>query len=117
MTRVISGIALGALFFGVVWFSNAAVLVFVALAIGALAFHEYAEMMRALGADVPRVPALVATMAAIVIVPFPYLAGEAVLGLGVVLVATAVMLSTGDDRRAAVFGVLAGAFAALYIGV
>ena len=117
MTRVLSGVALGAVFFAVVWFSNAVGLLFVALAVGVLAFHEYAELMRRLGADIPRLPALAATMAAIGIVPFPYVASEAVLGAGAVLVSIGVMFRLGDDRRAAVFGVVAGAFAALYIGI
>jgi phosphatidate cytidylyltransferase len=117
MTRVVSGAALAGAFFAIVWFSSAVVLLFVALAVGALAFHEYAELMRKLGAVIPRLPALIATLGAIVIVPFPYVASEAVLGAGVVLIATAVMLAIGDDRRAAVFGVIAGVFAALYIGL
>jgi phosphatidate cytidylyltransferase len=117
VTRVLSGAALAALFFTVVWFASPAVLVVVALAVGALAFHEYAALMQALGAAIPRLPALIATLGAIVIVPFPYFASEAVVGAGLVLVAIAVMRVAGDDRRAAVFGVLSGGFATLYIGL
>src|SRR5262245_53997710 len=117
MTRVASGVALAVVSFAVIWFSNATVLLFFALAVGVLAFHEYAALMRRLGAFIPRIPSLIATLGTIVIVPFPYVAGEALIGAGIVLVAIAVMLAGPDDRRAAVFGVLAGAFAALYLGV
>ncbi len=91
MTRVLSGAALAAAFFAVVWYGNAMVLLVVALAVGALAFQEYAELVRRAGADIPRWAALAATLATIAIVPFAYVASEGVLGIGVVVIAMAVM--------------------------
>jgi CDP-diglyceride synthetase len=91
VSRVLSGVALAGAFFAVVWFANATVLLFVALAVAALAFHEYAELMRQLGAAIPRLPALIATLAVVVMVPFPHVRLEATLGLGVVLLAIASM--------------------------
>ena len=91
MARVVSGALLAAAFFAIVWFSSATVLLFVALAVCVLAFQEYAELMRRIGAAIPKAVALVATLAALAIVPFPYVAGEVVVGIGVVLIAAAVM--------------------------
>src|SRR5687767_11501344 len=91
MARVISGVLLAAAFFAIVWFSSARVLLFVALAVGVLAFQEYAELMRRMGAAIPRLAALVATLAALAIVPFPYVAGEVVVGIGVAVIAVAAM--------------------------
>jgi phosphatidate cytidylyltransferase len=139
MTRVLSGAALAAAFFAVVWYGNAMVLLVVALAVGALAFQEYAELVRRVGADIPRWAALAATLATIAIVPFAYVASEGVLGIGVVVIAMAVMAGlkarpsgdgavtapegqpfrAGDHQslRAGVTSVLSGAFAMVYIGV
>lgn len=125
MTRVVSGVLLAAAFFALVWYGNAVVLLFVALTVGVLAFHEYAELMRRLGADIPRVPALAATLAAVAIVPFPYVAVEAVLGIGLVVIAVAAMLqvarATSDTGsgvfKPALMGAVTGGFSVLYIGV
>jgi phosphatidate cytidylyltransferase len=117
MTRVISGAALAGAFFAVVWFGNTVVLLGVALTVGVLALHELAELMRPLGAIIPRPAALVATLAVIGVVPFPYVAGEAVMGIGMAIIAVAAMARTGDDRRAAVMGAVAGGFGMIYIGV
>ena len=92
MVRLISGVLLAAAFFTLVWFSNAIVLLFVALAVGVLALHEYFELMRQLGAAIPRAAAVAATMAVIAIVPFPYVAPVGVMGVGVVLIAIGAMV-------------------------
>jgi phosphatidate cytidylyltransferase len=132
VARLLSGILLAAAFFAIVWFSNATVLLFVAVAVGVLAFHEYAELMRQLGARIPRIPAVIGTIATIAVVPFPYVAGEAVVGIGMVLIAVAAMMgvarpspaSTTGGQSAppagfapAVNGALAGGFALIYIGI
>ena len=121
MVRLISGVLLAAAFFAIVWFSSATVLLFVALAVGVLALHEYAEMMRSLGADIPRVYTLVATMATITVVPFPYVAGEAVIAIGVAAIAVAAMLRLARDAAAtfhgAVMSAAAGGFALIYIAI
>ena len=116
MARLISGVLLAASFFALVWFANAMALLFVALAVGVLALHEYAELMRQLGAAIPRIPTVAATLATIAIVPFPYVAGEAVIGIGVVLIAAAAMIKF-DEMRPAVLGAVSGGFALIYIGI
>jgi phosphatidate cytidylyltransferase len=116
VARLISGVLLAAGFFALVWFSNATVLLLVALAVGLLAMHEYAELMRQLGAAIPRVPTVVATLATIAIIPFPFVAGEAVIGIGVTIIAIGAMLKSVDMRQA-VAGAAAGGFALIYIGI
>ena len=121
MARLISGVLLAAGFFALVWFSNATALLFVALVVGLLALHEYAELMRPLGAAVPRLPTVVATLATIAVVPFPYVAGEAVVGLGLVIVAMGAMFRIARDPGAGftpgVMAAAAGGFAMIYIGL
>jgi phosphatidate cytidylyltransferase len=121
VSRVISGVLLAAAFFAIVWFSNALVLLFVAVAVGMLALHEYLELMRPLGAAIPRVPAVLATMAAIAVVPFPIVAPSAVVGVGIVVIAIAAMFHTnrgeGAGFKPGVVGVAAGGFAVAYIGL
>jgi phosphatidate cytidylyltransferase len=124
VARLISGVLLAAAFFAIVWFSNATVLLFVALAVGLLAFHEYAELMRQLGAAIPRIPTTAGLLAAIIIVPFPTVAGDAltsaaVIGSAVVVIAIGAMFKVGQhaDFRAAVFGAAAGGFALAYLAV
>src|SRR5688572_7841398 len=91
MVRVLSGVLLAATFFALVWFTNAYVLLVVALVVCVLAFHEYAMLMHQIGAEIPKIPTLLATMAALAVVPFPYVAGEAVIGIGLIGVAIPVM--------------------------
>lgn len=127
MARLVSGVLLGAGFFALVWFGNASVLLVVALGVGVLAFHEYAELMRALGAVVPRTPSLLALLATIVVVPFRYLDVVTVLGLGLVLLAIAAMaaaarrpVSVETPARpdgGGITGLLAGGFGLMYLGL
>ena len=131
MTRVVSGVALAAVFFALIWFGNSTVLLFVALAVGALAFQEFAEIVRALNVAVPRVPGLIATLAAIFIVPFPYVPGEPLLGVALVVIAAVAMMRlarapvvAGSVQKAdatnftpVVLGCIAAAFASVYIGL
>jgi phosphatidate cytidylyltransferase len=121
VVRLISGVLLAAAFFAIVWFSSATVLLFVALAVGVLALHEYAELMRQLGAAIPRVPTVLATMAVIAVIPFPYVAGEAIIAIGIAIIAAAAMRRMARDAtatfQAAVMSALAGGFALLYIAI
>jgi phosphatidate cytidylyltransferase len=121
MTRVLSGVALAAVFFAIVWFSNATVLLIVALIVCVLAFHEYSELMERLGAGVPRVPSLAATLAALANVPFPYLAGESIVAAGLVIVAVGAMAEAGGsgglEFARAVGSATAGVFAIVYLGL
>jgi phosphatidate cytidylyltransferase len=142
LVRLISGVLLAAGFFSLVWFSNAIVLLLVALAVGVLALHEYFELMRQLGAAIPRAVAVTAMMAVIAIVPFPYVAPVGVMGVGVVLIAIGAMVQqarlkpalVADQRPSqlaapnpaapgfsraghdALFGAITGGFALPYIG-
>jgi phosphatidate cytidylyltransferase len=122
MSRVLSGVVLAAVFFAIVWFSSATVLLLVALAVCAGAFREYATLVQQIGAELPRAPTLVATLAALVIVPFPYVAGEAVVGVGLIVIAIAAMARLGSasatpDFSPALLGVAAGALSVIYLGL
>jgi phosphatidate cytidylyltransferase len=131
LVRLISGVLLAAGFFTLVWFSNALVLLFVALAVGALALHEYFELMRPLGAVVPRLATVAATLAVMAVVPFPYVAPAGVMGVGLVVIAIGAMVQqarlplgpaahdgpTRSTLPGFLFGALSGGFALLYIGV
>jgi phosphatidate cytidylyltransferase len=121
LVRLISGVLLAAGFFALVWFSNAIVVLFVALAVGVLALHEYFELMRQLGAVVPRLVTVAATMGVIAILPFPYVAVAGVIGVGVVVIAIGAMVQQARLKAASVagslLGALTGGFALLYIGV
>ena len=126
MARVLSGVFLAAAFFTLVWFSSANVLLVVALAVCALAFHEYAQLTRAIGADVPTLPTLSATLAAVFIVPFPYVAGEALVGVGLVIVTASVMARLRAPAatpagplvfRPAVHAAAASAVSIVYLGL
>jgi CDP-diglyceride synthetase len=102
------------------------------MAVGVLALHEYSELFRQLGAAIPRVPVIAAMLVTIAVVPFPYVAPVAVIGVGVVLIAAAAMLRVERNempgqqpgpagREVAfspgVFGAAAGSFGLIYIGV
>ena len=117
MSRVLSGVVLGAVFFAIVWFSSATVLLFVALAVCVAAFREYALLIGQLGAHLPRLPTLLPTLAALAIVPFPYVAGEAVVGIGLMIIAAAAMVGLRSDFSPAVLGVAAGALSMIYLGL
>ncbi len=127
MTRVLSGVVLGAVFFALIWFSNATTLLVVAIVVSALACHEYARLMRAVGADLPEASTVIATLATLVTVPFPHVAWEAVVGIGVLVIALSAMVRTprgstsSDDGghlfQTAVRGSAAGALSILYLGL
>jgi len=127
MLRVLSGLVLGAAVFAIVWFSSATVLVFVALGVCILAFHEYAVLMRRIGADIPTLPALAATMAALTVVPFPYPPAEATISIGLAAIVAGAMArsvrgTSASGREAPAFrpamhGAAAGALAVVYLGL
>jgi CDP-diglyceride synthetase len=64
MTRVLSGLALAASAFGLVWFLPTSALIGVALVVAVLAFFEYARLVRAVGAPLPVTVSLLATLGA-----------------------------------------------------
>jgi len=128
MVRVISGVVLAAAFLSLIWYSSATVLCLVAAGVCILAFYEYAHLMHKVGAEIPKLPTLLATLAALAIVPFPYVAGEAVVVVGVILVAVSVMIGLkaapsepshgeGADFVGAIRGAAAGALSIVYLGL
>jgi CDP-diglyceride synthetase len=142
MVRLASGVALAAIFFALVWFTNATVLLVVALAVAALAVHELVQLFRAIGADVHAAPTLIATWAATIIVPFPHLPFEIVIAIGLIVIAiwgmtglkpgwsaglkpgppTAALSAdaaavAGPGFSPAILGAAAGILSAAYIGI
>jgi phosphatidate cytidylyltransferase len=132
MIRLLSGALLAAAFFAIAWFASTTVLVWVAIAVGVLALHEYAAIVRRIGIAIPWWATLAATTAALAAVPFPYVPAEAVLGMGVVIIALASMVAASREissgphdanattpavfRRAAQ-STAAGALAVAYLGI
>src|SRR5574341_1208793 len=53
MTRVLSGVVLGVVALALIWFLDSMALLGVALAVGAIAFHEYERIVDRIGARVP----------------------------------------------------------------
>lgn len=139
MTRVVSGVALAAAVLALVWFTTAAVLLVAAMGMAVLAFREYAQAVRAMGAPLPKAVSLLAVLAALAAVPYRFAAVELVVGLGFAAIAVAALASSpppapvaersrsadaagpGDAERAstasAALGALAGGAAILYLGL
>jgi phosphatidate cytidylyltransferase len=116
MTRVLSGVALGAVALALIWFLDATALLGVALAVCAIAFHEYERIVDKIGVKVPYWTALLATLCACAMVPFRYLDVESVLGASLLLVALNVLAS---ERSGAplLADTAAGMLAPVYIGL
>jgi phosphatidate cytidylyltransferase len=93
MTRVLSGVALGAAALALIWFLDSTALLGVALAVCALAFHEYERIVDRIGARVPYWTALLTTLIACAMVPFQWIDIESVLAAGLLLVALNVLAS------------------------
>jgi phosphatidate cytidylyltransferase len=91
MTRVLSGVVLGAAFFTIVWFGTTVVLLGVAMAVCVLAFREYADLMAKLHAQPPRLLSLAATLAALTMVPYPRVSFEMVAAIALMGIAIAEM--------------------------
>lgn len=119
MVRLVSGVLLAAAFVALIWFVSATVLVVVALAVASLAVHEYVQLVRALGAHIHALPTLLATWAATIIVPFPYVALDTALAAGVLVIAIWSMaaLKSETSFREAALGIAAACLAPVYIGI
>jgi phosphatidate cytidylyltransferase len=94
MTRVLSGVVLGVVALALIWFLNSTALLGVALAVCAIAFHEYERIVAKIGAQVPYWIALPATLLACAMVPFQWVDIESVLAAALLLVALSVLAST-----------------------
>lgn len=115
MTRVLSGVALGALFVGGIWFLPPVAAVVLAGGVLLLAFVEYVGLARSAGTSFPTVPSGVATLAtagAVVLAPGALVVVAMAGGL---LIAVAVLAET--RREGALASVGAAAFPLLYLGL
>lgn len=93
MTRVLSGVVLGAVALALIWFLSSIALLGVALAVAALAFTEYEKIVDAIGAKVPFWTSLLVTLLACAMVPFQWVDIESVLAASLLLVAFEVLVS------------------------
>ncbi len=93
MTRVLSGVVLGAVALALIWFLSSIALLAVALAVAALAFTEYEKIVDAVGAKVPYWTALLATLVACAMVPFQWVDIVSVLAAALLLIALNVLVS------------------------
>ena len=93
MTRVLSGLVLGAVALALIWFLSSIALLGVALVVAAVAFTEYEKIVDAIGAKVPFWTALLATLLACAMVPFQWVDIESVLAAALLLIALNVLLS------------------------
>ena len=93
MTRVLSGVVLGAVALALIWFLDSSALLGVALAVCALAFHEYERIVAGIGAKIPYWTSLLATLLACAMVPFQWIDLESVLALALLVIAVNVLLS------------------------
>jgi phosphatidate cytidylyltransferase len=116
MTRVLSGVVLGVVALALIWFLNSSALLGVALAVCAIAFHEYERIVEKIGAKVPYWTVLVATLLACAMVPFEWIDIESVLAASLLMVALIVLASarTGAPLLA---DTAAAMLAPVYIGL
>lgn len=116
MTRVISGVVLGAAALALIWFLSAIALLLVALIVAAIAFLEYERIVDAIGAKVPYWTTLLATLLACAMVPFRWVDLESILAASLLLIALNVLAS---NRAGAplLADTAAAVLAPVYIGV
>jgi phosphatidate cytidylyltransferase len=93
MTRVLSGVVLGAVALALIWFLDSTALLGVALAVCALAFHEYERIVAGIGAKIPYWTSLLATLLACAMVPFQWIDLGSVLAFALLVIALNVLLS------------------------
>lgn len=121
MTRVLSGLALAGGVFALVWFLPWTALLAVALVVAGLGFTEYARIVRAVGAPLPYLPALLGTLAACAVVAVPALRSRpalvaAVFGL-VLLTQAVALMARGEHGAPLVHGAAAAMLAPVYLGL
>lgn len=116
MTRVLSGVVLGVVALALIWFLDSTWLLGVALALCAIAFHEYERIVDRIGVKVPYWTALVTTLLACAMVPFQWIDIESVLAASLLIVALNVLASsrTGAPLLA---DTAAAMLAPVYIGL
>ena len=116
MTRVISGVVLAAIALGLIWFLSSIWLLGVALAVAALAFHEYEHIVEKIGAKIPYWTALVATLLVCSMVPFQWVDLESVLAAALLVIALNVLASSRMGPPLLV-GSAAAVLAPVYLGL
>lgn len=101
---------------GLIWFLTPVALLGVALVVAAGAFVEYAGIVAAIGAKIPWWTSLLATLGACAMVPFPWVAVEVVVVIGLIGMAANVLAS---DRVGAptLTDTAAAVLAPVYIGL
>lgn len=116
MTRIVSGVVLGVVALGLIWFLSSIALLGVALAVAGLAFHEYEKIVDKIGAKLPFWTTLVATLLVCSMVPFQWVDIESVLAGALLLIAFNVLAS---DRVGAplLADTAAAVLAPVYIGL
>lgn len=93
MTRLVSGLVLAAVAVAMVWFFTSIALLGVALAVAAMAFHEYERIVDTIGAKIPYWTTLLATLLVCSMVPFQWVDLESVIAGALLLIAVNVLLS------------------------
>jgi phosphatidate cytidylyltransferase len=93
MTRVISGVLLAVAALALIWFLSSIALLGVALAVAAIAFHEYERIVEAIGAKVPYWTTLLATLLVCSMVPFQWVDIESILAASLLAIALNVLAS------------------------
>ena len=93
MTRILSGVVLGALSLALIWFLSSIALLGIALAVAALAFTEYEKIVDGIGAKVPFWTALLVTLLSCAMVPFQWLDISSILAVALLLIALNVLQS------------------------
>ena len=116
MTRVLSGVVLGAAALALIWFLSSIALLAVAGAVATLAFIEYEKIVEKIGAKVPFWTALLATLLAGAMVPFEWVDIASILAAALLLIAFNVLAS---DRTGAplLADTAAAVLAPVYIGL
>ncbi|MBY0497181.1 MAG: phosphatidate cytidylyltransferase [Cyanobacteria bacterium] len=116
MTRVISGVLMGAAALALIWFLSSIALLLVALIVAAMACHEYDRIVATIGARVPSRTTLAATLLVCAMVPFQWVDLESVLAAAQLLIAINVLASdrVGPPLLA---DTAAAVLAPVYIGV
>ncbi len=116
MTRLVSGLALAIGVVALVWWLSPSALAVVAVVVAGIAFTEYAHIVGALGGRLPYWPAMAATVAACLMIPFPWVTIESILGVTLLVVAFAVLTADRSGPQLASDAALA-MLAPVYIGV
>jgi phosphatidate cytidylyltransferase len=94
MTRIVSGIVLAVAALGLIWLLPSIWLLAVALAVAAIAFNEYDNIVEKIGAKIPYWTTLITTLLVCSMVPFQWVDLESVLAAALLLIALNVLGSS-----------------------